>query len=138
MRGGVMTMTVTTLPLRTSPIKRGAWLLETIFNRPPSEPKVAFAIEDDAKEAELKQSVSERFEAHRNQAACYSCHVLLDPPGFALEHYDAMGQWRDADGSTPVDARADWNGEAFDGRAAFKSLISDSLTSSPVDSSSTS
>ena len=42
-----------------------------------------------------------------------------------LEHYDAMGQWRDADGSTPVDARADWNGEAFDGPAAFKSLISE-------------
>ena len=127
-RGGIMTMggplTVTSLPFRTSPIKRGAWLLETVFNRPPSEPKIAFAIEDDTKEAAQKQSVRERFEAHRNKPACYSCHVRLDPPGFALEHFDPTGRWRDKDGTSSVDARAEWNGEPFDGPAAFKQLIS--------------
>lgn len=67
-------------------MKRGAWLLETVFNRPPQEPRVAFALEDDSKKAAQKMSIRERFEAHRNKAACYSCHtramsanVWIDP-----------------------------------------------------------
>lgn len=96
-RGGFLAMsgplTVTSLPFRTSPVKRGAWLLETIFNRPPTEPKVAFAIENDTKEAAQQMSIREKFEAHRSQAACYSCHIRLDPPGFALESFDPIGAW---------------------------------------------
>jgi hypothetical protein len=126
-RGGFFTMagplTVTSLPFRTSPVKRGAWLLETVFNRPPSEPKVAFAVENDTKEAAPAMSIRERFEAHRNKAACYSCHIRLDPPGFALERFDAIGQWRDTDGGTPVDARAEWNGQPFDGPAGYKAAL---------------
>lgn len=126
-RGGYLTMagplTVTSLPFRTSPVKRGAWLLETVFNRPPQEPKVAFAFEDDTKDAAIKMSTRERFEAHRNKPACYSCHVRLDPPGFALERFDAIGQWRDTDGGTPVDARAEWNGQPFDGPAGYKAAL---------------
>ncbi len=128
-RGGIMTMggplTLTSLPFRTSPIKRGAWILETVFNRPPSEPKVAFAIEDDTKEGAQNLSIRERFEAHRNKPACYSCHIRLDPPGFALEHFDATGQWREKDGTRAVDASSEWNGKAFNGPAAFKKLIAD-------------
>jgi hypothetical protein len=126
-RGGFLTMSapliVTSLPFRTSPVKRGAWLLETIFNRPPTEPKVAFAVENDTKEAAQKMSIRQRFEAHRNKAACYSCHIRLDPPGFALERFDAIGVWRESDGGTPVDARGDWNGQPFDGPAEYKSML---------------
>lgn len=126
-RGGYLTMsgplTVTSLPFRTSPVKRGAWLLETIFNRPPTEPKVAFAIENDTKEAAATQSIREKFELHRNKAACYSCHIRLDPPGFALERFDAIGAWRERDAGQPVDAGGSWNGTDFDGPAEFKALL---------------
>ncbi|HUE71283.1 MAG TPA: DUF1592 domain-containing protein [Pirellulaceae bacterium] len=126
-RGGYLTMsaplTVTSLPFRTSPVKRGVWLLETIFNRPPTEPKVAFAIDDDTQESAAAASIRARFEAHRSQAACYSCHIRIDPPGFALECFDAIGAWRELDGGQPVDARGQWNGPSFDGPAEFKALL---------------
>ncbi len=126
-RGGFLTMgaplTLTSLPFRTSPVKRGAWLLETVFNRPPQEPKVAFAVENDTKEAAQSTSIRQRFEAHRNKAACYTCHVRLDPPGFALERFDAIGRWRETDGGQPVDARGEWNGASFDGPAGYKAAL---------------
>jgi hypothetical protein len=126
-RGGYLTMagplTVTSLPLRTSPVKRGAWLLETIFNRPPQEPKVAFVLkEDDAKDVET-MSVRQRFEAHRNQPACFSCHVRLDPPGFALEAFDPVGSLRTKDAGQPVDAAAEWHGIPFATPAGFKAAV---------------
>lgn len=126
-RGGYITMagplTVTSLPLRTSPVKRGAWLLETIFNRPPQEPKVAFALKDEPQSQAAPQTVRERFEQHRDKPACFSCHVRLDPPGFALERFDAIGSWRDKDGTQSVDARAEWSGTPFNGPAEFKNLL---------------
>ncbi len=126
-RGGFITMaaplTVTSLPFRTSPVKRGAWLLETVFNRPPQEPKVAFAIENDTKEAAAAQSIRQKFEAHRSQPACFSCHIRLDPPGFALERFDPIGRWRESDGGRPVDARGEWHGEPFDGPAGYKAAL---------------
>ncbi|OYV02926.1 MAG: hypothetical protein CFE26_21635 [Verrucomicrobiales bacterium VVV1] len=126
-RGGYLTMaaplTVTSLPTRTSPVKRGAWLLETIFNRPPQEPKVAFVLKEDPVSGDLPQTVRARFEQHRNEPACFSCHIRLDPPGFALERYDAIGAWREMDGARPVDAHAEWGGVPFDGPAEFKALI---------------
>ncbi|WP_395750585.1 DUF1592 domain-containing protein [Prosthecobacter sp.] len=111
-------MVITSLPFRTSPVKRGAWILETLFNRPPTEPKIAFAFEDDSKDAARQMSIRERFEAHRSKAACYSCHIRLDPPGFALERFNPIGAWNDQ-----ADARSEWNGQAFDGPAGFKSLL---------------
>jgi hypothetical protein len=126
-RGGFMTMaapmTITSLPFRTSPVKRGAWLLETIFNRPPTELKVAFSIENDTKEAAQQMSIRQKFEAHRSKVACYSCHIRLDPPGFALERFSPIGQWRETDGAQPVDARAEWNTQPFDGPAEFKAIL---------------
>ncbi len=126
-RGGYLTMaaplTVTSLPTRTSPVKRGAWLLETVFNRPPQEPKIAFVLKEDEKADTQPQSVRARFEHHRNEPSCYSCHIRLDPPGFALEHFDAIGAWREKDGGQPVDASAEWGGKPFDGPAEYKALI---------------
>jgi hypothetical protein len=126
-RGGFITMagplTVTSLPFRTSPVKRGAWLLETVFNRPPQEPKIAFVLKDAGKESATAQSVRQKFEQHRNEAACYSCHIRLDPPGFALEAFDPIGALRTRDGEQPVDARSEWNGRDFDGPAGFKAAL---------------
>jgi hypothetical protein len=130
-RGGVMTMAgplvLTSLPLRTSPVKRGAWLLETVFNRPPAEPKVAFVLEDvqDVQAGEdgaalAGASVRQRFEKHRNDPNCHSCHSRIDPPGFSLEAFDAIGKLRTHDGQHPVDATGVWNGSPFDGPAEFK------------------
>lgn len=129
-RGGFLsmsgTLTVTSLPFRTSPVKRGAWLLETIFNRPPTEPKVAFVLKDDTKEAAVAMSVRQKFEEHRSNPNCYSCHVRLDPPGFALESFDPIGAYRTKDGPDPVDADGEWNGKPFNGPAGFKqALMSD-------------
>ncbi len=126
-RGGFATMagplTVTSLPFRTSPVKRGAWLLETVFNRPPQEPKIAFVLKDAEKASPTAQSVRQKFEQHRNQPACFSCHIRLDPPGFALEAFDPIGARRTRDGQQPVDAHAEWNGRAFDGPAGFKAAL---------------
>ena len=126
-RGGFITMagplTVTSLPFRTSPVKRGAWLLETVFNRPPQEPKIAFVLKDAEKTSPTTQSVRQKFEQHRDQPACFSCHIRLDPPGFALEAFDPIGARRTRDGQQPVDAHAEWNGRAFDGPAGFKAAL---------------
>lgn len=129
-RGGVLTMAgplmLTSLPFRTSPVKRGAWLLETVFNRPPAEPTVAFALEDnqsdDANDLS-KLSVRQRFEKHRSDPNCYSCHSRIDPPGFSLETFDAIGKLRTHDGAQPVDATGVWNDTPFSGPAEFKSAL---------------
>jgi hypothetical protein len=129
-RGGVMTMggplVLTSLPWRTSPIKRGAWLLETVFNRPPAEPKVAFVLEEVAEQEseEVKsQTVREQFERHRSDPNCYSCHIRIDPPGFALESFDGIGAFRSHDGDNPIDASGTWNGHVFENAAEFKDAI---------------
>lgn len=129
-RGGVMTMagplTLTSLPFRTSPIKRGAWLLETVFNRPPAEPKVAFVLEDAVEEKSSQQSsqtIRQLFEKHRSDPNCYSCHSRIDPPGFSLEVFDPMGSLRTHDGQQPVDASGTWNDQEFSNPAEFKDAI---------------
>jgi hypothetical protein len=68
-------------------------------------------------------SIRQKFEAHRSKAACYSCHVRLDPPGFALERFSPIGQWRETDGTQPVDARAEWHTQPFDGPAEYKAIL---------------
>jgi hypothetical protein len=129
-RGGVLTMggplVLTSLPFRTSPVKRGAWLLETAFNRPPAEPKVAFVLEEnkpDNGDVPEQLSVRQRFEKHRNDPNCYSCHSRIDPPGFSLESFDAIGRLRTHDGTQPVDASGEWNNTPFNGPAEFKATL---------------
>lgn len=106
-RGGLLRhgsiLTVTSYATRTSPVIRGNWILENIVGAPPPPPPDDVpALEDNTVNASL--SVRERLAAHRANPACASCHNLMDPVGFALENYDAVGRWRDLEAGRPVDA----------------------------------
>ena len=99
-QGGVITsaavLTMTSGPEKTKPITRGAWIAGVIFNDPPEPPPadVPPLEHEDPDEAE-KKTFRERFAQHRKRADCAGCHVKLDPLGFALENFDAVGRWRD-------------------------------------------
>jgi hypothetical protein len=108
-RGGLLrlgaVLTVTSAPLRTSPVKRGDWILRRVLGTPvPPPPADAGSIPPDDVLADGR-TVRERLEAHRRDASCVNCHSRMDPLGFALEHFDAVGRWRDEyrDG-TAIDA----------------------------------
>lgn len=96
-RGGVMThasvLKVTADGTRTSPVLRGKWVLERIIGKPPTPPPPDVpSIEPDIRGA---TTIRQQLDKHRNIAACASCHVHIDPPGFALENFDPIGGWRD-------------------------------------------
>lgn len=99
--GGVITCAATLAmnasPLRTSPITRGAWVADVIFNRPPQPPpdSVPEIEADDAKIEASGQTLRQRLVQHQVNPSCVSCHKRIDPLGFALENYDAVGRWRD-------------------------------------------
>ncbi len=106
-RGGILRhgsiLTVTSYATRTSPVIRGNWILENLLGTPPPPPPPNVpALEDASVAADLP--IRERLAAHRENAACAGCHNVMDPIGFALEHYDAVGRWRILDGENPVDA----------------------------------
>ena len=99
-------LTVTSYAHRTSPVVRGKWLLENILGTPPPPPPadVPALAENDDSDAPPR-SVRERLEVHRENPVCASCHRVMDPLGFALENFDAIGRWRsEGDGGTPVDS----------------------------------
>jgi hypothetical protein len=96
-RGGVMThasvLKVTADGTRTSPVLRGKWVLERILGKPPSPPPPDVpAIEPDIRGA---TTIRQQLDKHRNTPACATCHNHIDPPGFALENYDPIGNWRE-------------------------------------------
>ncbi|MFO0891658.1 MAG: DUF1592 domain-containing protein [Isosphaeraceae bacterium] len=115
-RGGVLTqasvLTLTSNPNRTSPVKRGQWILQQILGTPPPPPPPDVPKLDDSRHAASEGTVRDRLEAHRARAECASCHRQMDPLGFALENYDAVGRWRTKDGPFPVDT----SGELAGGR----------------------
>jgi mono/diheme cytochrome c family protein len=106
-RGGLLrhgsVLTVTSYATRTSPVIRGKWVLENLLGTPPPPPLPNVpALKDNPVAATL--SVRERLAEHRSNAACASCHNLMDPIGFALENFDAVGRWRTLEEGQPVDA----------------------------------
>jgi hypothetical protein len=115
-RGGVIgqasVLTATSMPLRTSPVKRGKWILDTLLGTPPPPPPPdAGVLPGDDKSTEGK-SFRETLEIHRTKASCAGCHEKIDPLGFGLENFDAIGRWRtkDANGK-PVDSLATLPGD---------------------------
>jgi len=112
-KGGVLT--VTSYANRTAPVLRGAWILENLMGTPPAAPPPDVEGFPENKDGEKARSVREIMETHRAKPACNSCHGIMDPLGFALENFDAIGEWRSADrwAGTPIDAA----GKLIDGTA---------------------
>lgn len=123
-RRGVLThasvLTVSSYTTRTSPVLRGKWVLENILNAPPPPPPPNVPALEDAK-TEKGASLREQMAAHRANATCASCHARMDPIGFGLENFNAIGAWRDKDGEFDIDPA----GELPDGRtfSGSKDLI---------------
>ncbi len=103
-KGGVLL--VSSYPNRTSPVLRGQWVMKTLLGTPPADPPpdVEALVENVAGQAAL--GVRERLEAHRHNPSCNGCHGVMDPLGFALENFDAVGRWRtkDREAGTSIDA----------------------------------
>jgi Protein of unknown function (DUF1592)/Protein of unknown function (DUF1588)/Protein of unknown function (DUF1585)/Protein of unknown function (DUF1587)/Protein of unknown function (DUF1595)/Planctomycete cytochrome C len=106
-RGGILrhgsVLTVTSYATRTSPVLRGKWVLENILGTPPPPPAPDVPALDNVK-VSANLSVRERLAVHRENPACASCHDIMDPPGFAMEQFDAIGQWREREGEAPINA----------------------------------
>ena len=129
-RGGVLcmgsTLTLTSLPLRTSPVYRGAWVTEVVFNRAPPPPPAAVDElgADDREMQEAGMTLRQKIELHREKESCSGCHSRIDPLGFPLENFDPIGRWRDSYGQFPVDAGGVLMREHdYDGIASFKDAI---------------
>ena len=127
-RGGLLgqgsVLFATSYPNRTSPVIRGKWLLDNILGMPPPPPPPDVPALKEAGENGRPVSVRERMEEHRKNPACATCHVRMDPLGFALENYDAIGRWRVTSDGAAVDASASLpDGTVFQGAAGLKKLL---------------
>jgi len=113
-QGGVLMLT--SFPNRTSPTKRGKWILETILNEEPPPPPADVPPLENTDSSASVVSLRQQLEEHRRNPRCASCHQVMDSIGFGLENFDAAGQWRDRDGETTLDAGGMLpTGESFSG-----------------------
>jgi hypothetical protein len=127
-RGGVIGMAavhaLTSFPLRTSPVLRGRWVLESMLGEKvkPPPPDVP-ALEEHSEKAK-NLSLREQLEQHRLKAECASCHDKMDPLGFGMENFDVLGRWRDTDRGQPIDSKGTLpNGDSFTGPAGLKTIL---------------
>lgn len=127
-RGGILTqgsvLTITSNPTRTSPVKRGKWILENVLGSPPPPPPPDVPELEETKEAQLHGSLRQRMEQHREKPMCASCHARMDPIGFGFENFDGIGAWREKDGTFPVEAGGELvSGEKFSNASDLKKLL---------------
>ena len=127
-RGGLITqasvLAVTSNPTRTSPVKRGRWILEQFLGAPPPPPPPNVPELPSKSEDVSTASLRKRMEVHRQNPACANCHAKMDPIGFALENYDAVGAYRTKDGAFDIDASGEFaDGSKFSGPGDLKSII---------------
>jgi hypothetical protein len=129
-RGGILGMpgilAVTSFPDRSSPVKRGVWVLEQVLGEhvPPPPPDVP-ALEKQDKQTIATLTLRQRTELHQKDPACANCHKVLDPIGFGLENFDAIGRWRDKDDSGgAIDAAGELpGGKRFSSPKELKAII---------------
>ena len=126
-RGGITAhgsvLAVSSYPTRTSVVLRGKYILENLFNSPPPPPPPNVPVLDESSVG-TSASLRKQLEAHRANPSCAACHNKLDPMGFALENYDAIGRWRTMDGKFPVDASgAIPRGKSFSNAAEFRAAL---------------
>ncbi len=134
-RGGILghasLLTITSYANRTSPVVRGVWLLENILGTPPSPPPPDVPALPSANAGSTPRSIRERLEQHRSNAVCASCHSTIDPLGFALEEFDAIGRRRATNGGgtpfdtgVPIDATSTLvDGTELHGLAGLRNVI---------------
>jgi len=103
-KGAILMMTA--YPNRTSPVLRGAWILDRLLGTPPSDPPLEVPSLPENKRGQPAKTLRARLEQHREKATCFACHGVMDPLGFALENFNAVGQYRvnDPDTQTPIEA----------------------------------
>jgi mono/diheme cytochrome c family protein len=122
--GKASVLSVTSYPTRTSPTIRGKWLLENILSAPVPPPPPNVNTNLDETQAGKAASVREMLERHRANPVCASCHSRMDPLGFSLENFDAVGQWRTTDAGAPINASGVLlDGTAVDGPAALRKAL---------------
>ncbi len=126
-RGGLLgqasILAVTSNPTRTSPVKRGRWVLENLLAAPPpaAPPNVP---ELPASGEALKGTLRQRMEEHRSNPSCAACHKLMDPIGFGLENFDAVGAWRSEEEGAPIDPSGELpDGRTFAGPAELRAIL---------------
>ena len=119
-------LTVTSAPNRTSPVKRGQWILANLLGTPPPPPPdgVETNLDETAPAGAAPTTMRERLKRHMADPSCAACHNLMDPLGFALENFDFIGQWRDAEGGTTVDAHGVFvDGSTLEGPAGLRQVL---------------
>ena len=130
-RGGLLTqgglLAATSYPDRTSPVLRGKWLLDNVFGSPPPPPPANVPEFPENEGGVAPKSVRERLEQHRSNPVCAACHSTIDPLGFALENFDAIGGWRTADeAGAPIDAVGSWpDGRELNGFPDLRRMLVD-------------
>ena len=127
-RGGLLgqgsILTVTSYATRTSPVIRGKWILDNILGVPPPPPPAAVPALGEKHAGSKFVTMRERLAAHRDNPACSGCHQLMDPVGFSLENFDAVGRWRTAEEASPVDADGGLpDGSKFVGVAGLREAL---------------
>jgi len=119
-------LTITSAPNRTSPVIRGAWIMENLLGTPPPPPPpgVEVNLDDAPVEGDPVTSLRQRLEQHRQDPSCAACHNMMDPIGFALENFDAIGKFRDQTNGIPVNTSATfWDGTNFEGPDGLYSIL---------------
>jgi len=124
--GHASVLTLTSAPNRTSIVKRGQWVLETLLGTPPpsAPPGVEVNLDQPPVPGTAPTTLRQRMDQHRANPSCNSCHGVIDPIGIALENFDAIGKWRDSLAGQPVDAvTALWDGTTLNGAADLRESL---------------
>jgi len=122
--GQASILTVTSYATRTSPVQRGKWILTNILGIPPNPPPPNIPALKERSDVGKPTTLRERMEQHRSNPTCAGCHRVMDPIGFSLENFDAVGQWRTTDDGVKIDPSGTlFNGAAVDGPASLRQML---------------
>jgi len=122
--GQASILTITSYATRTSPVQRGKWILTNLIGMPPDPPPPNVPALKEHADPGTHTSLRERLEEHRKNPACAGCHKLMDPIGFSLENFDAIGQWRTDDEGAKIDpAGVMFNGAKIDGPVSLRQIL---------------
>ena len=116
-------LTVTSHSTRTSPVRRGKWILENLLGSPPPPPPPNVPALQEKEDLDQPLTMRERMEQHRANPVCAACHRMMDPIGFAMENFDAVGGWRERDDRVPIDSDGQLFGETVSGPAELRNAV---------------